>query len=151
LSNFSLWRSSSVHWASSSVIRFSVFTGKISEKLTGTKYQQVTEATKGIDPAKIRNLIASSNLSTLKRDFYAIVDVVIWGNIDTRYGSSNLGNFESCRAVGTVKAISVENGAVMATKTVDEKGFGQTKEAAGLDALDNAADIIAEDLFKKLK
>ena len=87
----------------------------------------------------------------LKTRFPGKVQMLITGTVTTRSGSDNLGYIISCLADAHLQLISTENGEIVGKKDILEmRGFGSTKEKAGINALINISTPLAEAIAQQL-
>lgn len=100
---------------------------------------------------RLESAVDKNQLFSLKREFYALADVVVTGTVKTRKGGDNKEWTFSSHADGYIKAINLGTGKVIAQKNLTGVvGFGDTEEKASINALKKAAGEIRDGLMEKI-
>lgn len=100
---------------------------------------------------RLESALDKNQMFFLKREFYALADVVVTGTVKTRKGGDNKGWTFSSHADGYVKAVNLGTGKVIARKNLTGVvGFGDSEEKASINVLKKAASEIRDGLMEKM-
>jgi hypothetical protein len=93
-----------------------------------------------VDEVLLNNKDAATRLGT-----HFLANVIVAGRVEAAFSEDNEGII-SHRASVNLKVFKVDNGEILASKTFEEKGFGNTKQKAARAALNNLAKKVATEL-----
>lgn len=86
----------------------------------------------------------------LAKNFSNIADVIIIGDVKTRFSSQPGYYFFFARASGVLRAVRTGDGRVIATASAEDKAAGNSKEQAGIRAIETIKDSLINRLTEML-
>lgn len=124
----------------------------ISQRLYEAGFQLISTKNTGREQIEAKEQFLKEDEQEFPRDrFPEQIQILITGTVSTRSGSDNLGYITSCLADAHLQVISMEDGEVVGKKDIlGMRGFGSTKEKAGMNALINISMPLAEAITQQM-